>query len=56
MTDAGFHPLLHVYCHHQIVHAKFNLKFTTPIPYEREVRHFPKADINLIRKALTKLN
>ena len=30
VTDAGFHPLLHVYCHHQIVHAKFNLKIHYP--------------------------
>ena len=47
--DAGIHPSLHASCHHQIVNAKFNLK---PPPYEREVWHFQKADINLIRRAM----
>ena len=51
--DAGIHPSLHASCHHQIVNAKFNLK---PPPYEREVWHFQKADINLIRRAMNEFN
>ena len=54
--DAGIHPSLHASCHHQIVYAKFNLKIHYPPPYEREVWHFQKADINLIRKAMNEFN
>ena len=52
VMDAGIHPSLHASCHHQIVYAKFNLKIHYPPPYEREVWHFQKADINLIRRAM----
>ena len=48
LVDAGVHPSLHANCHHQIVYAKFSLKIHYPLPYEREVWHFQKADINLI--------
>ena len=54
--DAGIHLSLHANCHHQIVYAKFNLKIHYPPPYEREVWHFEKADINLIRRVMDKLN
>ena len=54
--DAGIHPSLHASCHHQIVYAKFNLKIHYPPPYEREVWHFQKADINLIRRAVNEFN
>ena len=54
--DAGIHPSLHASCHHQIVYAKFNLKIHYPPPYEREVWHFQKADINLIRRAMNEFN
>ena len=50
MMDAGVHPSLHEDCHHQIVYAKFNLKIHYPPTYEREIGHFQKADINLIRR------
>ena len=42
--------------HHQIVYAKFNLKINYPPPYEREVWHFQKADINLIRRVMNEFN
>ena len=54
--DAGVHPSLHANCHHQIVYAKFNLKIHYPLPYEREVWHFQKADISLIRRAMNEFN
>ena len=54
--DAGVHLSLHANCHHQIVYAKFNLKIHYPPPYEREVWHFNKADINLIGRAMNEFN
>ena len=56
MIDEGAHPPLHANCHHQIVYAKFNLKIHYPPPYEREVLHFQKAEINLIRTAMNEFN
>ena len=54
--DAGVHPSLHTSYHHQIVYAKFNLKILYPPPYEREVWHFHKADINLVRRVMSEFN
>ena len=54
--NAGVHPCLHTNCHHQTVYAKFNLKIHYPPPYEREVFHFQKADINLLRRAMKEFN
>ena len=56
VMDAGVHQSLHANCHHQIVYAKFNLKIHYPPPYEREVWHFHKADINLVRRAMNDIN
>ena len=56
VMDAGIHPSLHASFHHQIVYAKFNLKIYYPPPYEREVWHFQKAGINLIRRAMNEFN
>ena len=56
VIDAGLHPSLHVNSHHQILYAKFNSKIQCPPLYEREVWHFQKADINLIREAMNEFN
>ena len=56
VMDADIHQSVHGSCHHQIVYAKFNLKIHYPPPYEREVWHFQKADINLIRRAMNDFN
>ena len=49
--DADIHPSLHAGCHHQIIHAKFNLKIHYLPPYERGVWH-----INFIRRAMNEFN
>ena len=40
VVDSGVHPSLHLNFHHQIMNAKFNLKFQVPPPYEREILHY----------------
>ena len=52
VMDGGVHPSFHANCHDQIVSTKFNLKIHYSPLYEKEVWHFPKADINLIRRAM----
>ena len=49
----GVHSSLHENCHHQINYAKFNLKIYYPPPYELEVRHYQKANVKNIRKAIS---
>ena len=33
-VNSGAHPSLHVKCHHQIIHCKFNLMIVYPPPYQ----------------------
>ena len=52
LIESGVHPSLHPNCHHQIVFAKFNLGIVYPPPYEREISHYQKANIDLIERAI----
>ena len=52
VVESGVQSSLHQNCHHQIVFARFNLKVVFPPPYEREVWHFKKANVDHIRKAI----
>ena len=48
--ESGVQSSLHQNCHHQLLVA--NLRVVFPLPYEREVWHFKKANIDHIRKAI----
>ena len=45
-----------VNCQHQIVHTSFNLDIYYPIPYQRLIWDYKKADSTNIRKALDSVN
>ena len=45
------HSSLHPNCHHQRTYPKFNLKIDYPPPYEREMWHYGKTNVDHIRKA-----
>ena len=49
---SGFHPSLHLNCHHQIVFAKFNLTNFYHPPYKRLVWHYQQANTDLIKQAI----
>ena len=49
LIESSVHPSLHPNCHHQIVFAKFDLR---PSPYEREIWHYQKVNIDLIKRAI----
>ena len=55
VMELGAQSSSHQNCHHQIVLARFNLKLVFPPPYERDVWHFQKANIDHIRKGITGL-
>ena len=52
LIESGVHPSLRPNCHHQIVFAKFNLDIVCPPPYEREIWHYQKANIDLIKREI----
>ena len=54
VMKSGVHCSLHANCHHHITFAKFNLKIHYPPPYEREVWHYQKANVDQIRQAISR--
>ena len=56
VMNSSVHSSLHPYCHHQIIHAKFNLKIFYPPPYERVVSNYQDANNDLIQRSISQLN
>ena len=56
VMNSGVHSSLHPDCHHQIIHAKFNLKFFFPPPHERVVWHCQDANNHLIQRSISQFN
>ena len=50
--ESEVHSSLHPDCHHQITYANFNLKIYYPPPYEREIWHYEKANVDHIRRSI----
>ena len=53
---SGVHSSLHPNCHHQIIHAKFNLKIFYPPPYQRVVWNYQDAKNDLIQWSISQFN
>ena len=47
---------LHRNCHHQIIHAKLNLKIFYPPPYEQIVWHYQDVNNDLIQRSISQFN
>ena len=56
VMNAGVHFSLHPNCHHQIIHAKFNLKIFYPPPYKQVVWHYQDANNDLIQRSISQFN
>ena len=56
VMNSGVHSSLHPNCHHQIIHAKFNLKMFYPPPYERVVLHYQDANYDIIQRSISQFN
>ena len=50
--ESGVHSSLRQNCHHQIIYAKINLKVFYPSPYEREIWHYQRANVDLIQREI----
>ena len=56
VIESGVHLTLHSNCHHQIIYARFYLKIYYPTDYEREIWHYKKANLDLIKQAIREFN
>ena len=50
--EAGVHPSLHEFCHHQIVYGKLLTRNLAPPPYTRRVWHYDRADSTAITRSI----
>ena len=50
--ESGVHPSLCRTCHHQIIFAKICFKVHSPPPFEREIWHYNRARVDLIKKSI----
>ena len=50
--ESGVYSSLHQNCHHQIIYAKINSKVRYPPPYEREIWHYQRANVDQIQRAI----
>ena len=56
VTKSGVYPSLHSNCHHQITYANIDFNIYFPPPYERQVWHYSRADIENIRLSIDNIN
>ena len=52
VMESGVHSSLDQNCHHQIIYAETNFKVFHPPPYEREIRHYQRANVDQIQRAI----
>ena len=50
--EAGVHPSLHEFCHHQIVYGKLLTSNLAPPPYTRRIWHYNRADSTAITRSI----
>ena len=52
VVESGVSPSLCKECHHQIIHATFSFQIFLPQAYEREVWHYKRVRVDLIKRAI----
>ena len=52
VVESGTHPSLYNTCHHQIIYAKISFMINLPPPYEREIWHYNRAQVELIKRSI----
>ena len=53
ILDSGTRVSLDSYCHHQIVHCKVNFRIPRPLPFDRKIWHFNRANSATIKRSMT---
>ena len=52
ILDNGNRVSLNSYCHRQIVHCKVNFKKLPPLPFERKIWHFNRANSAALKRSI----
>ena len=53
ILDSGTRASLDPFCHHQIIYCKINFRIPPPIPFERKMWHFNRANTAAIKRSMT---
>ena len=56
VKNSGVHLSRHLYCHHQKIHAKINLKIFYLPPLERVAWHYQDPNNDQIQRSISQLN
>ena len=54
--ESEVHSSLHQNYHHQSIYAKINLKVFYPPPYEREIWHYQRANVDQTQRAIAQFS
>ena len=52
ILDCGTRASLDSHCHHQIIHCKVNFKIPPPLPFERKIWHYNRANSAAIKRSI----
>ena len=53
ILDSRTRPSLDSFCHHQIIYCKANINLPPLPPYEREIWHYHRANVTLLRRSIS---
>ena len=53
ILESGTRASLDAYCHHQITYCRVNFRIPPPLPFERKVWHFNRANSAAIKRCMT---
>ena len=53
ILDRGARNSLDLFCHHQIFYGKVNFRIPPPLPFERKIWHFNRANTAAIKRSMT---
>ena len=53
ILNSGTRASLDPFCHHQIFHCKINFKIPPPLPYDRKIWHYNRANSTTIKRSIT---
>ena len=52
VLDSGTRASLDSCCHHQITHCKVNFRIPPPLPFERRIWYYNRADVDAIKRSM----
>ena len=53
ILESGTRASLDAYCHHQITYCRVNFRIPPPLPFERKIWHFNRANSAAIKRRMT---